>query len=86
MAWSKVTKSTTSFGKVVKPATTFAKNVKPTTTFEGGRKYTPMYLLNQTGGRLLLQSGLFMNIGEVQQNTFDLTVKPATSFTKIAKT
>ena len=65
---------------------TFSKIAKPASSFTEVRKYPPMYLLNQTGGRLLFQDGLFMNIGKVQQNTYSMVAKPTSSFTKIAKT
>ena len=65
---------------------TWTKGAKPATTFSIGRKFAPMYLLNQTGGHLLFQSGLYINIGERQQNSFSMVAKPATTFTKVAKT
>ena len=61
-------------GQITKMA--WSKNAKGSSSFEKERKYAPMYLLNQTGGWLLLQSGLYINIGEKQQNTY----------TKVAKT
>ena len=64
----------------------WSKVAKTSSTFTATDKYEPMLLLLQTGDFVLTQDNCYINIGDVQQNSFTAVSKISASYTKIAKT